>query len=88
MDYFLLILETLLGLVCSVLLILWGIRESDSDNKLGLVAPSLIFGFITLLMTTFAFHHISVEQGKDEVRKELIKVQETEEKEEIICKDK
>ena len=87
MDYFLLIFEALLGLICSVFLILWGIREFDS-RKLGLVIPSLVFGFFTLLISIVSFHHISVEQGKDEVRKELIKVQETEEKEEIICKDK
>lgn len=70
MDYFLLIFETLLGFASAILLIVWGIKRFGSAD-LGLVIPSLILGFFTLLMTVFAFHHISVEQGKDEIRKEL-----------------
>ena len=84
MDYFLLIFETLLGFVSAIFLIIWGIRRFNSGEQ-GLVIPSLIFGFLTLLMTVFAFHHISVEQGKDEVRKELIKSQIIEEKGEDLC---
>lgn len=72
MDYFLLIFTTLLGLVCSIFLIVWGIKEFNS-NKLGLLIPSLIFGFLTLLMSIFNFHQVSVEQGKDKLREELIK---------------
>ena len=70
MDYGLLFFETLLGFVCAIFLIIWGIKRFNS-GELGLVIPSLIFGFLTLLMTVFAFHHFSVEQGKDEIRKEL-----------------
>lgn len=72
MNYSLLIFETLLGFVCAIFLIIWGIRRFNSAGDLGLVIPSLIFGFFTLLLTVFAFHHISVEQGKDEIKKELI----------------
>ncbi len=79
MDYFLLIFETLLGFVCAIFLIIWGIKRFNS-GELGLVIPSLIFGFFTLLMTIFAFHHISVEQGKDEIRKELKMIDNNEEK--------
>ena len=70
MDYSLLIFETLLGFVSAIFLIIWGIRRFNSSD-LGLVIPSLIFGFITLFMTIITFHHISIEQGKDEIRKEL-----------------
>ena len=79
MDYFLLIFETLLGLVSAIFLIIWGIKRFNYGD-LGLVIPSLIFGFFTLLMTIFAFHHISVEQGKDEIRKELKMIDNNEEK--------
>jgi hypothetical protein len=79
MDYFLLIFETLLGFVCAIFLIIWGIKRFNS-GELGLVIPSLIFGFFTLLMTIFAFHHISVEQGKDEIRKELKMIDSNDEK--------
>lgn len=79
MNYGLLIFETLLGFVCAIFLIIWGIRRFNCGDQ-GLVIPSLIFGFLTLLMTVFAFHHISVEQGKDEIRKELKMTNSNEEK--------
>ena len=82
MNYGLLIFETLLGFVCAIFLIIWGIRRLNCGD-LGLVIPSLIFGFLTLLMTVFAFHHISVEQGKDEIRKELKMTNSNEEKFEL-----
>lgn len=79
MDYFLLIFETLLGFVSAIFLIIWGIRRFNSDD-LGLAIPSLVFGFITLLMTIVAFHHISVEQGKNKIKKELKMMDSNEEK--------
>ena len=79
MDYFLLIFETLLGFVSAIFLIIWGIRRFNSGDQ-GLVIPSLIFGFLTLFMTVIAFHHISVEQGKNEILKELRMTDSNEEK--------
>lgn len=83
MDYFLLIFETLLGFICSTFLLIWGIREFKFKKDLAI--PSVIFGALTMFMTTIAFHHISVEQGKSEIKKEIIESQKIEKEEKELC---